>query len=268
MTTLPVLAVRGRTLPEAWENSLIALRAEGRPTSSEHAPKGTDRTLDCTMLMTVDEPLAEPRIHRCLPAGLEDLWVYVEEVLNGVHDHWINPAAGQWSYTYHRRLTDYQGVDQLAGVLDTLAKTPHSRRAQAITWVPRDDLGAPDPPCLQRLWMRLVGDSDDLALVMNCHWRSRDALKAAFMNLFALSELQRWAAAALAERLGAPVRCARLMDVSDSYHLYLGYADEWRAFWVSLADRGFAERTYTTDFAAPFRDEALERLREERAQGR
>lgn len=260
-----MLGVTGRTLPEAWERSLVALGTSGRSTLSQHAPKGAEGTLDCTMVMVVEEPLAEPRIHRCLPAGLEDLWVYVEEVLHGVHDHWIGSSETAWTYTYHQRLADYRGLDQLAGLIDVLAKAPHSRRAQAITWMPDEDLGAADPPCLQRLWLRLVPAAEGYELVMNAHWRSRDALKAAFMNLFALSELQKWAAETLSERLQTRVACGRLVDVSDSYHLYLGYEEEWRAFWRSLAERSLAQRTYTTAFAEPFLEAARDRLRAERS---
>jgi thymidylate synthase len=263
----PAITVRGRTLPEVWERSLVALWTEGQTVRSEHAPKGADLTLDCTMLMVVDEPLAEPRIHRCLPDGLEGLWVYVEEVVSGVHDHWINPDAGMWSYTYHQRLADYHGLDQLAGIVDTLAKAPHSRRAQGITWMPAEDLGAADPPCLQRCWFRLlpIGEepSGGYSLVMNLHWRSRDAFKAAFMNLFALTELQRRLAGQLAQRLGVPVACGPVRDFSDSYHLYLGYADEWQAFWRSLAERTFEQRTYTSQFAEPLFAEARQRLARE-----
>ena len=267
MSGLPLLTARGRTLPEAWERSLVALWTMGLATRSQHAQKGNEGTLDCTMVVEIEEPFAEPRIHRCLPDGLEGLWVYVEEVLAGVHDHWIDPEAGQWSYTYHKRLTNYRGVDQIQGIVDVLAGAPHSRRAQGITWMPGEDLGAADPPCLQRLWFRLVPTDSGHDLVMNLHWRSRDALKAAFMNLFALTELQRKVAGALSDRLDAPVACGRVVDVSDSYHLYLGYGEEWRAFWRSLSERAFEQRTFTTEFAEPLFAEARERLRRE-AEGR
>lgn len=270
MTALPFLTVTGRTLPEAWERSLVALWRNGQTTRSQFAPKGRETTIDATMAMVIEEPLAEPRIHRCQPGGLEDLWVYTEEVLNGVHDHWINPAAGQWSYTYHKRLTDYDGLDQLKKMLDELVAAPHTRRAQGITWMPGEDLGAPDPPCLQRVWMRLVDDPaapGGLSLVMNLHWRSRDALKAAFMNLFALTELQRRAAAELAERLQKPVACGRVVDVADSYHIYAGYFEEFGAFWKSLAERTFEQRTYTQEFAEPSFAEGRLRIEDEKRRG-
>lgn len=174
--SLPLLTVRGRTLPEAWERSLVALWTEGQQTRSQHAPKGSEATLDCTMAMLIEEPLGEPRIHRCQPGGLEDLWIYVEEVVAGVHDSWIKPEEGKWSYTYHQRLFDYQGIDQIESALQLLATAPHTRRAQGITWMPAEDLGAPDPPCLQRIWLRLAESERGYSLLMNCHWRSRDEI--------------------------------------------------------------------------------------------
>ncbi len=256
---LPVLTARGRNIPEAWERSLLALLGEGQRTHSENV-QGERGTLDATMVMVIEEPLAEPRIHRALPGGLDDLWMYVAEVVDGVHDHWIAPEEGKWSYTYHKRLTDYGGIDQLRRAIDVLAKTPYSRRAQGITWMPREDLGAADPPCMQRIWLRLVEGEEGLKLVMNCHWRSRDALKAAFMNLFAFSELQKSLVADLRERHGIAASCGRMVDISDSYHLYLGYAEEWQAFWKMLVEREPALRTYTTAFAEQFLDQARERL--------
>ena len=59
-------------------------------------------------MIHVTEPFAEPRIHRAFPGGLDDLEKYRAEVLYGVHDHWIDPAAGKWEYTYHERLFAYR----------------------------------------------------------------------------------------------------------------------------------------------------------------
>ena len=62
-----------------------------------------------------------------------------------------------------------------------------------------------DPPCLQRLWFRLLDDEAGRPVLnMNAHWRSRDAYKAAYMNVFALTDLQRTIAGRVAERIGPP----------------------------------------------------------------
>lgn len=55
---------------------------------------------------------------------------------------------------------------------------------------------------------------------MNAHWRSRDGYKAAFMNMFALSELHKEFAKMLSEKTGREVRVGGYVDISDSYHIY------------------------------------------------
>ncbi|HOX28795.1 MAG TPA: thymidylate synthase, partial [bacterium] len=193
---VPVLQVTGKTLPEAWEKSVLLLWEKGVEIHTEYDREGDPASRDATMVMTVEEPFAEPRIHRAFPAGLEELEVYRLEVVDGVHDHWIDPDAGKWTYTYHKRLFDYEmegaRFDQIALAVDRLAASPITRRAQAITWNVALDAPTDDPPCLQRLWFRLLENtpgSKHYTLNMNTHWRSRDAYKAAFMNIFALTDL-------------------------------------------------------------------------------
>ena len=149
-------------------------------------------------------------LRQCVPGGLEDLEVYRQEVVHGVHDHWIDPKAGKWEYTYHERLFCYRvpgaGVfDQIARCVDKLAEAPHTRRAQAVTWQVWNDLGISDPACLQRLWFRIQDDR----LYLNVHMRSNDAYKAAYMNMFAFTDIQRMVAGQLTERLGVIGRPSR-----------------------------------------------------------
>jgi thymidylate synthase len=117
-------------------------------------------------------------------------------------------------------------VNQVELMIEKLAEVPYSRRAQAITWIPHCDPMTDDPPCLQRVWARLLKDEEGWALNLNTHWRSRDLWKAWFMNVFALTDLQRTMAERLADMLGEPVRCARYVDVADSLHIYGSYRDE------------------------------------------
>ncbi len=49
-------------------------------------------------------------------------------------------------------------VDQIQYIIDSLTKAEYTRRAQAITWMPTADIHTEDPPCLQRIWCRLVED--------------------------------------------------------------------------------------------------------------
>ncbi len=270
---IPTLAVSGRTLPEAWEKAVMACWSEGIPIKTEYDKPGDPPSRDCTMLWTVDDPFAEPRIHRAFPGGLEDLEVYRQEVVEGVHDHWICPEEGKWTYTYHKRLFAYdiegQAIDQIAAVVDRLAKTGHTRRAQAITWNPRLDARTEDPPCLQRLWFRILeDDAGTLVLNMNSHWRSRDAYKAAYMNVFALTDLQRVVAARVAERKGRPVRVGRYADLVDSFHIYGSYFREFEGFLKMVEKRSFEERTWPSVYAEPMFEEARARLLREKAEGK
>jgi len=260
---IPVLLAQGRTLPEAWEKSVQLVWEQGVELETEYDQGRDPASLDATVMVVVEEPLAEPRLHRAFPGGIEDLEKYRLEVVEGVHDHWIRPEEGKWTYTYHKRLVDYRvaedihewergpfaGVDQLAYVVDKLSRVPHSRRAQAITWMPTLDPKTDDPPCLQRLWFRILKDRDGVGrLNLNAHWRSRDAYKAAFMNMYALTDLQRLLAEEIGRRQGKAVLPGRYVDISDSYHIYGAYRTEIQdRFLRSLRERSFAERTWRSD---------------------
>ena len=136
MPTIPILKVEARTLPEAWERSVVACWNDGAAIRTEYDKEGDPPSRDCTMIIVVSDPFAEPRIHRAFPGGLDDLEVYRQEVLHGVHDHWIDPEAGKWEYTYSERLFKYQAdgqtVNQIEYVVEKLCEAPHTRRAQAV----------------------------------------------------------------------------------------------------------------------------------------
>jgi len=268
-----VLMVEGRTLPEVWERSLLEVWEKGVSVKTEYDRPGDPPSRDCTMIIVVLEPLSEPRIHRAIPSSLGDLEVYREEVVEGIHDHWICPEEGKWAYTYHERLFAYkiegEVIDQINYVLDKLSRIPYSRRAQAITWNPRSDPLIDDPPCLQRIFCRVLGSSDGgLVLNMNTHWRSRDAFKAAFMNLFAFTDLQRVLAERLSEMMKKPVRVGRHVDISDSYHIYGSYFEEFQDFLAIARKRTLEEKSWTTEFAEPYFEAARRRVRLEKAEGK
>ena len=184
---IPVLLVEGEGLAEAWEKSLISLYENGCDIKTEYDKPGDPPSKDSTMTIVVRNPLAEPMIHKDFPGGLEDLQEYVLEVVEGIKDHLVRAGADdsentKWEYTYHQRLMGYEvpGVqtvyDQIDLVAEKLAKTPHTRRAQAITWKVWDDNFCYDPPCLQSIWCRLLQDQGGKwRLNTNVRFRSNDA---------------------------------------------------------------------------------------------
>ena len=226
-----------KLLPLAWEKAVIACWREGEGFATEYDRPGDPPSRDVAALIHVTEPFAEPRIHRAFPGGLDDLEKYRAEVLYGVHDHWIDPSAGKWEYTYHQRLFAYRvpgaGVyDQIASVVRRLRASPHTRRAQAVTWQVWNDMDISDPACLQRLWFRV----SDGRLHLVAHMRSNDAYKAAFMNMYAFTELQ----AMVAPQVGAEV--GEYIHVADSFHIYGSYFGEFEGFLKMAKNRPRAER--------------------------
>jgi thymidylate synthase len=239
--------VVSKSLPMAWEQAVIACWEQGERFSTEYDRPDDPESRDVTAMVHVTHPFAEPRIHRAFPGGLDDLEKYRSEVLYGVHDHWIDPSVGKWEYTYHERLFDYDvpatGMfDQIAGVVDRLKASPNTRRAQAVTYQVWNDMTVDDPTCLQRLWFRI----HDNQLHMTCHMRSNDAFKAAFMNMFAFTELQ----AEVAQQVG--IEPGEYIHIADSFHIYGSYFDEFEGFLQTVQSRSETDRVYSTEFAQPF----------------
>ncbi len=240
MKDIPVLNVVANTLPEAWEKAVIAVWDNGINIKTQYDKSGDPPSKDATVMVTVSRPFAEPRIHRNFPGGPEELESYRQEVVEGIHDHWVDPESGKWTYTYHERLFRYcpvedirnsnsvrpfTSVNQIEYIVDNLSKSGYSRRAQAITWMPTADPQTDDPPCLQRVWTRVVDEEGELYLNMNTHWRSRDLYKAWFMNVYALTDLQRMIAEGISKKIGRDVKVGRYMDISDSLHICGSYID-------------------------------------------
>jgi thymidylate synthase len=261
-----VITVVAACLPEAWEKAVLAVWDEGLEVKTQYDKPADPPSKDATVTVIITAPFAEPRIHKNFPGGPAELEAYRQEVVSGIHDHWIDPAAGKWTYTYHARLFAYcpaQGirdagsvrpfekVDQVQHIVDCLSQAGHSRRAQAITWMPTADLGTEDPPCLQRIWCRLVsGEAGQLSLNMNAHWRSRDLYKAWFMNVYALTDLQKIIAEQISGRINQTVTVGRYVDISDSLHIYGSYLEEVAKEVEKMRHSTFSERSWQSTHPA------------------
>jgi len=275
---IPVLFVEGNSLAETWEKSLIEVHAKGCDIKTEYDKPEDPPSKDCTMIMVVRDPLAEPMIHKDIPGGLDDLQEYVLEVLDGIKDHLVRDKAADsqdtlWEYTYHQRLFQYSvpGVkdifDQIDLLAQKLAKTPHSRRAQAITWKVWDDNFCTDPACLQSIWCRLLPDSNDTwYLNTNVRFRSNDAYKAAFMNMFALVQLQLKIAEKISSLTGKTIKLGRYVHQADSYHIYGSYFQEFeKRFMSALSARTFEERTIRYEDVKFMMDDSIPAILEKAA---
>ena len=266
---IPSISIVADCLPEAWEKAVIAVWDNGTDIRTQYDKPEDPPSKDATVMVTVNDPFAEPRIHKNFPGGPEELESYRQEVVAGIHDHWIDPAAGKWTYTYHERLFAYSPsddlrnpdsprpfapVDQIDYIVDALVSCHHTRRAQAITWMPNADPPTDDPPCLQRIWCRLIdgvdGEEGGLALNMNTHWRSRDLYKAWFMNVYALTDLQRIIADEIAARIDRPVAVGRYVDITDSLHIYGSYFEDAKTEVEKMKASSYTRRAWESTHTA------------------
>ncbi len=238
---MSLILVEEELLPAAWEKSIVKAWTKGIIIDTEY----NEKSKDVTAIIKINKPLQEPRIHlRGIIAGrLAGLFEYVDEVIKGIHDEEIK----KYEYTYHERLFNYSlsitfdktnftfHVNQIDYIINKLKEAPYSRRAQAITWKPWIDPQSEHPPCLQRIWCRIIGDR----LVMHIHLRSNDAMKAAFMNMFAFTELQKY----IAEKLNVGV--GYYLHIADSYHIY-GSDFKWVEKFVEQIKNSTSKRYWKT----------------------
>ena len=268
MTGIPVLHAEADCIARAWEESLVLLYKCGCDIKTQYDKPDDPPSKDATMIITITDPLKEPMINKDFPGGPEELQEYVMEVCEGIKDHLVrdtrDPGDTRWEYTYHQRLFAYQvptfrPFDQIETLCRKLAQTPHTRRAQAVTWMVWEDNDCYDPACMQSIWCRIVEesksreveksrcealDSSTPRLCMNVRFRSNDAYKAAFMNIFALVQLQQKIANRVSEISGRPVRVGRYCHLADSYHLYGSYFREFESrLLTALEKRTFEQRT-------------------------
>ena len=105
---------------------------------------------------------------------------------------------------------NFPRINQIEYIIRKLKEKPYSRRAQAITWRPLVDPFHVDPPCLQRIYMRIK----DERLLMQTTWRSRDLFRAWEANVNGMIRIQKYVAEALNVEMG------HYLDFSNSLHIY------------------------------------------------
>ena len=92
--------------------------------------------------------------------------------------------------------------------------------------------------------IKLIEDNGQPFLNMNVRFRSNDAYKAAFMNMFALIQLQQKIASRISELSGRNIKLGRYCHLADSYHIYGSYFREFEGRFLNALDRrSFEQRT-------------------------
>jgi thymidylate synthase (methanogen type) len=174
----PTNLIQAVGLADAWAQAVNFVMKNGMQIKTEYGPMSRDI---CSVI-EVREPFVEPMLHPQFPTKE----LHVKEYLKQWERDYDWKKQG-FEYNYMDRLINYpsrgKDVDQLKAICDLLPQGV-SRRRQAITWIPERDLFVKeDQPCLQRLWVRVLGDGN---AEMHCMWRSRDLFAAWNSNMVGL----------------------------------------------------------------------------------
>jgi len=290
---------------DAWLSAVGQVLYNGDDIKTEYDKPEDPPSKDATVLVEITEPFSSPimrkdkilkikskhgnsyEIYGCMA----DTYLigsvqsgYIEEILNGINDHFLYESGVSFPYSYHDRIfnyapfaledtihkyydiefvdvefakkhqklikaekikstkdkavwklkdgvefeldrdisekmgiekipigiLDFPRIDQIEYIIQKLREKPYSRRAQAITWRPLVDPYHVDPPCLQRIYMRIK----DGKLIMQTTWRSRDLFRAWEANVNGMIRIQKY----VAEQLGVGI--GHYLDFSNSLHIY------------------------------------------------
>ena len=300
-----VIFITKENVRDAWLSALAQVLYTGDEIKTEYDKPNDPPSKDATVLIEVKESLSNPimRGNKILRiktkygnsyevyGNMADTFLigsiqsgYIEEIMDGINDHYIWDSEVSFPYSYHDRIFNYSPyaledtihkeynlefvdnefvkkhkkllkaekientkgstiwkfkngfeldldkkisdqiglkslplgifkfptINQIDYIIEKLRKNPYSRRAQAITWRPLVDPYHIDPPCLQRIFMRIKEGK----LIMQTTWRSRDLFRAWEANVNGMIRIQK----TVADKLG--VEMGHYLDFSNSLHIY------------------------------------------------
>ncbi len=318
-----VFYISKNNVRDAWLSAVGQVLYNGDDIKTEYDKPEDPPSKDATVLVEVKEPLSSPimrkdkilkikskygnsyEIYGCMA----DIYLigsiqsgYIEEIFEGVNDHFLYDSGVSFPYSYHDRVfnytpfaiedtihkyydigfvdtefirkhqklvkaekikttestviwqlkdgvefeldkkisdkigiekipigvLDFPRINQIEYIIQKLREKPYSRRAQAITWRPLVDPYHVDPPCLQRIYMRIK----DEKLIMQTTWRSRDLFRAWEANVNGMIKIQKYVADQLNVSIG------HYLDFSNSLHIYGNTISEVKDMLNRMKTRG------------------------------
>lgn len=203
----PTNLIQAAGLADAWAQAVNFVMKNGMEIKTEYGPLSKDI---CSVI-EIHEPFLEPMLHPQFPTKELHVKEYLKQWERGYD--WKKQG---FEYNYMDRLINYpsrnKDVDQLKAIKELLPQGV-SRRRQAITWIPERDLFVKeDQPCLQRLWVRDIGDGN---AEMHCMWRSRDLYAAWNSNMVGLLTM-------IKREVLEPnnLKLVKVVDFCNSLHIY------------------------------------------------
>lgn len=209
----PTNLIQAVGLADAWAQAVNFVIKHGMEIKTEYGPMSKDI---CSVI-EIREPYLEPMLHPQFPTKELHVKEYLKQWERGYD--WKKQG---FEYNYMDRLINYpsrnKDVDQLKAIRELLPQGV-SRRRQAITWIPERDLFVKeDQPCLQRLWVRPLGEGN---AEMHCMWRSRDLYAAWNSNMVGLLTMVK-------RELLEPnnLKLVKVVDFCNALHIYEADWDE------------------------------------------
>lgn len=235
----PTIFIQAATLPDAWGQAVHEVMKKGMIIKTEYGPASRD----VCSLIEITHPYENPMLHPDFPTKIQHTEEYLKQWKRNYD--WIGQG---FDYNYMDRLIHYPKprvqcdeeysrernargkedigyyynkdpqvgnpmfMDQIAEISAKINKGI-SRRVQAITWIPSRDLFVKeDQPCLQRLWMRNLGDGN---AELHAMWRSRDLFTAWNSNMAGLLTM------VYCEILQPnQIKLIKVIDFCNSLHIY------------------------------------------------
>ncbi len=195
--------VRGGNIDETWLRILDVIMKFGTEKMTEYKI-GQKEIIDLVAVVEGDAQELSP----WMKFSKADLENYCTAIFNR------EKPAGV-TYTYGNRLMKYPLADgtffdQIENATNYLKKTPHTRRAIAVTWNVDVDKNSAEPPCITQI----VWNVKNSKLYQTAVIRSNDMFGAWPLNAYALRKIQK----EIAEKIGVGV--GDLITISNSAHIY------------------------------------------------
>ena len=219
MKLSPTILIQKDDFHNAWARAVRYVLSDGRKITIGDASEQKPIQDACVLFELTGDAIRQiekRELHPQFPFRHIDQ--YCEEFTRDYLIDYINkPDKEKFSYLYFHRLVVYQSCfDQMAYLRRRLAVQVDtgipSNRDQAITWDAEQDFDSASPPCLQRIWIRYLGDK---SVEVHLTWRSRDLYTAWQANIIAIIDM-------LNREIILPNGCkiVKIVDFADSLHIY------------------------------------------------
>jgi thymidylate synthase len=200
--------IEGRTIAETWIAILHRIKTTGTIRPTQYGQ--WQELIDLTAIVTDEPPdfyFPDPNY---LPVQRHFIRDYTGQILDDA------PNLEGVKYTYGQRLRSHFGRDQIEQVIAKLAADPDSSRAVMSLWDVADGENTDSPPCLNHIWLRIVGGE----LSLTATFRSNDMFSAWPANAMGLRALQVHVREQIERRSPQKLALGPLITVSQSAHIY------------------------------------------------